>query len=87
MLRKNDKEGNEDPEVNQYDFYAGLNIGSQTECTGMIPTPPMNEAQQDGYHDIYSVPQQCATGAQKREDASEQKKKSSIKGKKDMPLR
>ncbi len=81
-----DKEKNNDPEVNQYDFYSGLNIGSQTECTGMIPTPPMNEVQKDGYHDIYSVPQQCSTGALKNDGAKEQKKKSRVKGEKDMPL-
>ena len=85
-MRKENKEANDDPEVNPYDFYSGLNIGSQTECTGMIPTPPLNEVQQYGYHDIYSVPQQCSTGAQKRYSSKEQKKKSSIKGEKDMPL-
>ncbi len=84
-MPRNDKERNDSPEENPYDFYAGLNIGSQTECTGMIPTPPTNEVQLDGYHDIYSVPQQCSTGAQKKDGAKEQKKKSSVKGKKGMP--
>lgn len=77
-MRKDDKkEGQSDPEVNPYDFYEGLNIESQTECTGMIPTPPIDDVQQDGYHDLYSVPQQCASGAKRAKDAAEQKKKSS----------
>jgi hypothetical protein len=86
MRRENDKENNNDPEVNPYDFYQGVNIGSQTECTGMIPTPPMNEVQQEGYHDIYSVPQQCSVGAREKKDAKEQKRKSSVRGEKDIPL-
>lgn len=85
MRKKSDKEINCVPEE-PYDFYAGLNIGSQTECTGMIPTPPLNDAQTDAYHDIYSVPQQCSTGAQKKENAKEQKRTSSVKDKKGMPL-
>lgn len=77
-MRKHDKRGRDnDPEVNPYDFYAGLNLESQTECTGMIPTPPVDDVQQDGYHDIYSVPQQCASGAKRAENAADQKKKSS----------
>jgi hypothetical protein len=77
MRRDNKTEGRNDPEANEYDFYSGVNIGSQTECTGMIPTPPLDDAQLDGYHDIYSVPQQKGTGALKKEDAKEQKRKSS----------
>ncbi len=76
MRRKNNTEG-PDSEVNSYDFYSGPNIGSQTDCTGMVPTPPLDAAQIDGYHDIYSMPQQKGTGALKKEDAKEQKKKSS----------
>ncbi len=77
-MRKNDvREGKNDPEANQYDFYQGLNIESQMECTGMIPTPPIDEAQLDGYHDIYSVPQQCASAAGESKNAADQKKKSS----------
>lgn len=76
-MRRNDKREGNDPESNPYDFYQGLNVESQTECTGMIPTPPIDDVQQDGYHDIYSVPQQCATGAKKAKNAADQKKKSS----------
>ncbi|MGE5494385.1 MAG: hypothetical protein ACM3S4_03665 [Burkholderiales bacterium] len=77
MRRKNKLEGPDDPEVNPYDFYSGVSIGSQTECTGMVPTPPLDDAQVDGYHDIHSIPQQKGTGAMKMKDAKEQKKKSS----------
>jgi hypothetical protein len=77
MRKRNKPEGQNDPEANPYDFYQGLNVGSQTECTGMIPTPPLDDAQLDGYHDIYSVPQQKGTGAMNMKDAKEQKRKSS----------
>jgi hypothetical protein len=73
MRRKNVNE----PEENAYDYYDIKNIGSQMDCTGMIPTPPLDDAQQEGYHDIYSVPQQIGTGAIKKENAEEQKRKSS----------
>jgi hypothetical protein len=75
-MRKDDKDkkgNNEDA----YDYYDIQNIYSQTDCTGMIPTPPLDDAQVDGYHDIYSVPQQNATGARKFENAKDQKKNSS----------
>lgn len=76
-MRKNKRQANEEPEDNTYDFYQGLNIESQTECTGMIPTPPIDDVQLDGYHDIYSVPQQCGSAAKQAKNAAEQKKKSS----------
>lgn len=57
-----------------------INIGSQNDCTGMIPTVPLDEAQCDGYADIYSVPQQIGTAATKSKDAQDQQSKSSRKG-------
>ena len=32
-------------------------VASASECTGLIPTPPVNEAQAESYTDIYSIPQ------------------------------
>lgn len=30
---------------------------SSTECTGMMHSPPLNEAETDSYTDIYDIPQ------------------------------
>lgn len=40
------------------DDYISLDISSSTECTGMVPTPPLTEAEVEGLSSIYSVPQQ-----------------------------
>jgi len=39
------------------DDYVSLDITSATECTGMVPTPPLTEAEVEGYSSVYSVPQ------------------------------
>lgn len=65
------------------DDYATLDIASTTDCTGMIPTPPLNEYEVDNYADIYSVPQQSAVNAQKADSTSQQRKRSSVKGDKE----
>lgn len=31
-------------------------VASASECTGLIPTPPVNEAQAESYTDIYTIP-------------------------------
>lgn len=31
-------------------------VVSASECTGLIPTPPVNEAQAESYTDIYAIP-------------------------------
>lgn len=31
-------------------------VASASECTGLIPTPPINEAQAEAYTDIYTIP-------------------------------
>ena len=31
-------------------------VVSTTECTGLIPTPPQNEAEAESYTDLYAVP-------------------------------
>ena len=43
------------------DDYLSLDITSATECTGMVPAPPLTEAEVEGYEDMYSVPQKRAT--------------------------
>ena len=31
-------------------------VASATECTGLMPTPPENEAEEDSYNEIYVIP-------------------------------
>lgn len=55
------------------DDYVSLDISSATECTGMVPTPPLTDAEVEGYSDVYSVPQKKAAqtdadGIKKRRD-------------------
>jgi hypothetical protein len=80
MAEESGKEGKED-------YYSWLNVGSQNECTGMIPTVPLDEAQQEGYADLCPVPQQLGTAATKSENAAEQKRKSSRGVKKHDPVK
>jgi hypothetical protein len=63
------------PELDE-DNYVSLDIASTTECTGMIPGPPLDDAQVDAYSEIYSVPQQKAYNAKKADSPEEQKRRS-----------
>jgi|GEM_PF-1629417 len=65
------------------DDYATLDIASTTDCTGMIPTPPLTEGEAQNYADIYSVPQQSAENAKNADTTSQQRKRSSVKGDKE----
>jgi hypothetical protein len=60
-------------EMDEYD-YLNMNITSRSECTGMIPTVPLDEAQQEGYSDICPMPQQVGTAAQVSGTAGRKKK-------------
>ncbi len=33
-----------------------FSVASATECTGLIPTPPVDKAEADSYTDIYDIP-------------------------------
>ncbi len=33
-----------------------FSVASATECTGLIPTPPVDKSEADSYTDIYHVP-------------------------------
>lgn len=33
-----------------------MNVVSGTECTGMVPTPPLSDGEADAYREIYDVP-------------------------------
>ncbi len=32
-------------------------VASAGDCTGLIPTPPLSEAEAESYQDIYDIPQ------------------------------
>lgn len=34
-----------------------MDVASATECTGLIPTPPADEAQAQSYAQLYPIPQ------------------------------
>lgn len=42
-------------EENDYDYTTDM-VVSSTECTGLIQTPPANEAEAESYTDLYTVP-------------------------------
>lgn len=31
-------------------------VASSTECTGLVPTPPIDMSEVDSYHEIYDIP-------------------------------
>ena len=33
-----------------------FDVASATECTGLMPTPPLNEAEAESYSKIYDIP-------------------------------
>ncbi len=37
-------------------FFDLDDIVSTTECTGLIPTPPVSEAEAEAYTNLYSIP-------------------------------
>lgn len=37
--------------IDSYDYLA--NAASAMDCTGLIPTPPMSQAEVDSYNDVY----------------------------------
>ena len=38
-------------ELNQDDFI--MNSQSGTDCTGLMPTPPLNKAEEESYDEVY----------------------------------
>lgn len=41
----------------QDELFDGDNVASATECTGLIPTPPLSEEEAESYTEIYNIPQ------------------------------
>lgn len=40
------------------DFLDPQGVVSTTDCTGLIPTPPLDDDEADSYKDIYAIPEQ-----------------------------
>jgi len=59
--------------------YSPRNIASTTDCTGMMYKPPMTEDEAENYGDIYSMPQQTDTGAQRTDTPRQQQSVSSVR--------
>ncbi len=64
---KDDKPVDCSVEFSDFDDYSSLDVASYTEVTGSVPRPPLTDAEAEGYSDIVSMPQQCATHADKQE--------------------
>ncbi len=52
--------------------YATLDIASATDCTGMVPRPPLNDVEAENFADILSMPQQSAGNAKALEQTEKQ---------------
>ncbi len=52
-----------------------FNLASTTETTGMIPTPPLTDAEVEGYEALFYRPQQEADNARKSDSPQEQENK------------
>lgn len=61
MATDKDKQGLPKPSDPNFDedlFYAYTNdVASATECTGLMPTPPITTGEAESYSDIYPVPE------------------------------
>ncbi len=44
-------------DIADYDFLDVVGVASATECTGLMPTPPIKESDVDSYTDLYDIPQ------------------------------
>ena len=49
LVRKNSK-------INDHLLEELDTVASATECTGLIPTPPLSESEAEAYTDIYTIP-------------------------------
>lgn len=38
-------------------FYDIGSVASTSDCTGLIPSPPVNEAEAESYAELYNIPQ------------------------------
>ena len=65
MSKKNKNQNNNHQQTDEYGQIEGMstmNVASDTECTGIIPTPPQNCDEDDAYSDIYDIPAETSDG-------------------------
>ena len=58
-MSKKSKHNNNIPQTDQYGQFESMdamNVASDTECTGMIPTPPGGCDDCNSYREIYDIP-------------------------------
>ena len=48
---KTKKDKNNETVIDGYDYLG--NSGSATDCTGLIPSEPLTEAERDSYEEVY----------------------------------
>ena len=53
-MRKKRKPGY--PPYDDDKFYDTGSIASASDCTGLIPSPPANEAEAESYAELYNIP-------------------------------
>lgn len=53
-----------------------MDVVSSTEMTGMVPTPPLDDSEVEGYRSLFPVRQQAATDARKAGSPEEQERQS-----------
>ncbi len=75
MTIKRDQDANLDAQL--ADDMLSMDIVSATEVTGMVPTPPLTEAQSEGYRTLFSIPQPRAASARSADTPEEQEEQSS----------
>ncbi len=46
-----------DENTSNYPYDDAENIVSATDCTGLIPTPPVNQTEAESYAELHSIPQ------------------------------
>lgn len=53
-----------DDDIDDYIYSCTDNVASTTECTGLIPAPPVSESEAESYTDLYSIPKPAKGSAQ-----------------------
>jgi hypothetical protein len=75
MTIKRDNDDNLDAQL--ADDMLSMDVISATEVTGMVPTPPLTEAQAEGYRQLFPIPQPKAASARCADTPEEQEEQSS----------
>lgn len=58
-------------EENQDDFFDINKMASANDCTGLVPTPPLDDEQADSYTKMYEIPTPAEEDAEKINSSKE----------------